>query len=185
MANPICWSACLWGFYIDFLIGLFPLILLKAFQIHKYKVINANVSMINIHPCAGATRWSSLYLTTYQREFWGLLLRGCGGDSRVLALLQLFRLQSSSSAEVKAVQRDKLLQCDFAPLPCFDSLFSTREVVLQSHSSTEKHTHTHAEDGCTHAQNAHANTQILHMCKMKIEYYSKKKYRLVYIYKGS
>lgn len=86
------------------------------------------------------TQRSSLFLTAYQREYCGLLLRGCGGDTRVLALLEKAssRLQSSSSAKVKAVQRDELLQCDFAPLPCFDSLFSTRKVVLQSHSSTEK-----------------------------------------------
>lgn len=92
------------------------------------------------------SQWSGMYLTTYQREFCGLLLCACGGDSRVSALLEQAssRLHSSSSAQVKAVQRDKLLQCDFAPLLCFDSLFSTREVVLQSHSSNEKHAYTHA-----------------------------------------
>lgn len=73
-------------------------------------------------------------LTTYQRELCGLPLRGCGGDGRVSAPLE----GAPSRLQSKAEQGDKLLQCDFAPLQCFDSLFSTREVVLQSHSSTEK-----------------------------------------------
>lgn len=107
----------------------------------------------------GFTQWSGLDLTKYQRQFCVLLLRVCGGDSRVLALLEqaFSRLHSSSSAKVKAVQRNKLLQCDFAPLPCFDSLFSTQEVVLQSHSSTGKHTSRHAlkMDVHAHTDNTH------------------------------
>lgn len=67
-----------------------------------------------------------------------LLLVG-GGDAR-LGLIRMSFFQALFlllSSKKKSGTAHEPLQCDSAPLPRFDSLFSKREVTLQSHSSAE------------------------------------------------